>query len=38
MDEKVTCMDVMATFFARGVLKRSSYLGNLKHSDKKLDL
>jgi hypothetical protein len=28
----------MATFFARGVLRRSSFLGNLKLSDKKLGL
>ena len=35
---KIDMVANKATFFARGVLKRSSFLGNLKPSDKKLHL
>ena len=38
MDEKMTWMPTWRTLFRRGVLWRSSFLGNLNSSDKKLDL
>ena len=35
---EMTCMPMWRTHYFRGVLWRSSFLGNLKASDKKLDL
>ena len=38
MDEKNDMDANVATLFRRGVLRRSNFLGDLKASDKKLDL
>ena len=38
MNEKMTWMPTSRTLFSRGVLRRSSFLGNLKALHKKLDL
>jgi len=38
MDKKMIWLSTWQTFFGRGVLQRSSFLGDLKPSDKKLGL